>query len=98
MKKAERKNRIIARGEVSNHCHVIVGDHVEIRREANGIFIDVPESGATLKHLLEKEYVETGQEIWTKEHKDIPLEKGTYEYVQQIEYDPYNDIIKKVED
>lgn len=96
--KKQRINRVIARGETSNHCHVIVGDEVTIRREENGVFIDVPEAGAVLRHLLEKEFVETGKEVWTKEHKDIPLKKGTYKYVQQIEYDPYNEVIVKVTD
>lgn len=97
MTKKEKTNRIIARGEVSNHSHVIVGE-AEVTREENGrILITVGNSGAVLKHLLETEWMD-GREVWTKEHTDIPLEKGTYEFVQQQEYDPYQDIIRQVRD
>lgn len=97
MTKKELTNRIIARGEVSNHSHVIVGE-VEITRNSDGrILIEVGNEGAILKHLLETEWMQ-GKEVWTQEHKDIPLEKGTYEFVQQIEYDPYEDIIREVKD
>ena len=53
MNNQERKNRIIARGEGSNHAHVIVGN-AEITRNENGeIIITVGTEGAILKHLLE---------------------------------------------
>jgi len=98
MNKEQRKNRILARGEHSNHSHVIVGD-AEVIRNTNGeIKITVGNGGAVLKHILEKEYVETGKEIWTKEHKDIPLQKGIYETVQQMEYDPLAKLIRAVLD
>lgn len=95
--KQERKNRVIARGEISNHCHVITGD-CTIRNEKGEILIDVESDGdAILKHLLETDWM-GGKEVWTKEHADIPLKKGTYKYVQQVEYDPYNEIIVQVKD
>jgi len=98
MTKTERTNRVIARGEVSNHSHVIVGEQVTIDRTKDGrILITVGNEGAILKHLLETEWMR-GNEVWTKEHKDIPLEKGEYEFVQQMEFDPYEDIIKSVKD
>lgn len=91
-----RKNQIIARGEHSNHCHVLVGGEVE--RNAKGeIILKVGEEGATLRHLLETEWLK-GQEVWTKEHHDIPLEKGTYKYVPQIEFDPFEKHIRQVLD
>ena len=34
----------------------------------------------------------------TKEQKDIPLEKGEYKFVQQQEYNPYNQLIQAVQD
>jgi hypothetical protein len=38
-------------------------------------------------------------EVWTKEHKDIPLKEGeSYEYIQQVEYDPYSKLIQTVKD
>lgn len=97
MKKEERQKRIIARGEHSDHSHVITGN-VEIKTENGKTIIVVGEnSNACLKHLLESDWMQ-GKETWTKEHKDIPLEKGTYEFVQQVEYHPYEDVIRKVQD
>ena len=97
MKSREKKDRIIARGEHSNHCHVIVGN-AEIKRENGRVLITVDTDGdAVLKHLLETEWV-NGNEVWTKEHHDIPLKRGTYEYIQQEEYDPFEDIIREVYD
>lgn len=97
MKKDERKLRVIARGEHSNHCHVVTGD-VEVKQKDGKTIITVGEdSNAALKHLLETEWLE-GREVWTKEHKDIELEPGTYEFIQQSEYDPYEDKIRQVRD
>jgi len=97
MNKLERLNRVIARGEKSNNSHVIVGD-ATIERDAQGrILVNVGDEGAFLKHLLETEWME-GREAWTGEHTDIPLEKGQYEFIQQVEYDPYNEIIKVIKD
>lgn len=111
MKNSERKNRIIARGEHSNHSHVIVGD-AEVTRNAQGeILIEVGNEGAVLRHLLESDWLE-GRESWTKEHHDIPLHElpeqvrhgdvmleriapRTYKYIQQQVYDP---LTKRIED
>lgn len=97
MKKQERKNRVIARGEHSNHAHIIVGDAVIERDSSGRIIVEVGEEGALLRHLLESQWLE-GVETWTGEHHDIPLTKGKYEYVGQVEYDPYNDVIQSVKD
>lgn len=93
----QRKLRIIARGEFSNHCHVVIGD-VNVYQKNGKTYIKVGEdSNAVLKHLLETEWLK-GKEVWTKEHKDIPLEKGTYEFVQQVEYNPLDETIRAVRD
>ena len=95
--KEERKLRVIARGEHSNHSHVITGN-VQVEVKDGKTIITVGEdSNAVLKHILESDWME-GKETWTKEHKDIPLEKGVYEFVQQIEYHPYEDVIRAVQD
>lgn len=97
MKTEERLKRIIARGESGNHCHVITGD-VVIEEKNGKTFITVGEdSNAVLKHLLEKEWTQ-GKEVWTQEHEDIKLEPGRYEYVAQVEFDPYQDVIRQVRD
>ena len=110
MKKTERLTRIIARGEHSNHSHVITGEGVKVE---NGI-IEIPENvDAAIKHLLEASWL-AGEEKWTGEHTDIALDnKGDvrhgdvylkkvgerkYQYVQQEEYDPFEKLIRKVID
>lgn len=89
----ERLKRIIARGEFSGHCHVITGD-VIIEEKNNKLYVTVTEdSNASLKHLLEKNWME-GIEVWTKEHTDIELEPGLYEFVQQKTFDP---LLKRIQ-
>lgn len=93
----ERKNRIIARGEHSNHSHILTGDATVTRNDNGEIVVEVGNEGAVLKHLLESEWLH-GKEVWTKEHKDIAIEPGTYKYIPQIEYDPYEEKIREVQD
>ena len=94
--KKERVNRIIARGEITNHAHIVVGD-ATVTHQGEDVQIEV-HGKAAIKHLLETPWVEEGQEVWTKEHTDIELAPGKYKYVPQIEYDPYEDQIRKVRD
>lgn len=71
--KEQLLSRIIARGEFSDHCHVITGEDVEVRRNDRGeLLIDIGSSDAVLKHLIESRWME-GEEKWTEEHKDIDL-------------------------
>jgi hypothetical protein len=90
----ERKKRIIARGEFSNHCHVIVGD---VKFDDKGRILVSEDSNAVLKHLLETEWI-IGKEVWTGEHHDIKLIPGTYEYVQQQVFDPLSKRIESARD
>lgn len=96
MKKEERVNRIIARGEVTDHSHVVIGDANVIQQ--NGEIMVEVFGKAAIKHILESQWVNEGVEVWTKEHKDIELSLGKYKYVPQIEYDPYEDKIRQVRD
>ena len=92
-----RKSRIVARGEFSNHSHIITGE-CEITVVDGKTMVKAGENCA-IKHLLEKQFVEEGVEIWTKEHKDIELKKGdTYEAIQQVDYNPYLKLIQQVKD
>ena len=92
----ERKNRIIARGELSNHAHIITGE-CEIIEKNESVIIKAGKNCA-IKHLLESEFLK-GKEIWTGEHEDIELIEGeSYEYVQQIQYNPYKEGIERVID
>lgn len=98
MDKQDRAKRVIARGEHSNHSHVICGDDVLIVEDKGTVIVTVGNSGAVLRHLLESEYVNEGREVWTEEHHDIAIEPGTYTYVPQMEYNPYNDAVQAVQD
>ena len=97
MNKHEREKRILARGEVSGHCHVITGD-VLIKEEKGSIILEVGKEGAILKHLLETPWVEEGKEVWTEEHTDINIKEGIYDYVPQINFDPLTQRIKNALD
>lgn len=92
----ERKKRIIARGEHSNHCHVITGN-AAVSKEGDLVIVDAKDNSVVIKHILESEWLK-GSEVWTKEHHDIRLEKGKYEFVQQQEFDPFERIIRDVID
>lgn len=114
MNKKERTNRVIARGEGSNHSHVMVGD-VEVKRNNDGeILITIGSEGAVLRHILESSWM-GGAEVHTGEHGDISLTdlptqvrqgdvmlekvgERTYKYIAQVEYDPYDDVIRQVRD
>jgi hypothetical protein len=90
----ERKKRILALGESHNHAHVITGD---IKFDACGRIIVSEDSNATLKHLLEKDWLE-GKEVWSGEHKDIVLEPGIYEPVLQTVFDPLTGRIERAKE
>jgi len=121
MTKDERKNRVIAQGEFSNHSHVVTGDATVERNGKGEIIIKVGEEGAVLRHILESEWLE-GREQWTGEHHDINLKEVdaqieigqvgvrhgdvalekiapyTYKFIGQVEYDPYEEVIRRVND
>lgn len=94
MKKEERLKRIIARGEFSDHCHVITGD---VEFDAQGRVVVGENSEAVLKHLIESEWMK-GNEVWTEEHQDIKLSPGKYEYVPQLVFDPLTKRIENAKD
>ena len=96
MKKQDRVNRIIARGEISDHAHVVVGD-ANVKQSNGAIEVEVL-GKASIRHILESRWVDEGVEVWTQEHEDIALSPGKYKYVPQIEFDPYEDKIRKVRD
>jgi hypothetical protein len=109
----QRKNRIIARGEFSNHVHVIVGD-AEVETNGGNTYITIGDGGASIKHLLETAWLD-GKEEWTKEHSDIDLtelpnqirhgdimlkkiDERKYQYVQQMVFDPLSKRIEQARD
>lgn len=94
MNTQERKKRIIAKGEMSGHCHVITGD---VEFDSQGRIIVAEDSNAVLKHLLETDWME-GKETWTGEHTDIKLTPGIYSYVPQQVFDPLTKRIESARD
>jgi len=114
MKKQERINRIIAKGEFSNHSHVITENADVIRNNKGEIFVEV-KGECYIEHLLESVFVETGQKEWTKEHHKIRIDEkhelirqgdvllkkagdNLYVFVQQMAYDPLSKRIEKASD
>lgn len=96
MEKQDRKNRIIARGEITGHSHIIVGD-ADVKTSGDEIYVTV-HGKAAIRHLLETPWVEEGREVFTEEHADIDLELGEYKIVPQVEFDPYEEVIRRVQD
>lgn len=109
----ERKKRIIARGEFSDHAHVITGD-AEIETIGKETFITVGDNGAAIKHLIETAWLE-GKERWTTEHADIDMSTlpdqvrhgdimlkkvsgRRYKYIQQKVFDPLTQRIEDARD
>lgn len=96
MNQKERQNRVIARGEHSNHAHVVTGN-ATVERKDGFTYITAHDDTAKIRHILESTWL-AGQETWTKEHHDIDLKKGTYKYIQQVEFNPLNEAIQSVAD
>jgi hypothetical protein len=90
------ENNIVARGEVSGHSHIATGD-VDVYELDGEVILDV-RGEAAIKHLLEEAFTREKKEVWTGEHADIPLAPGTYKYVPQMEFDPYDEVIRRVQD
>jgi hypothetical protein len=97
MNNQERQLRVIARGEHSNHAHIIVGN-ATIEKKGNETIITVNDDLVKIRHLLESNWLADGNETWTQEHHDIAIEKGTYKFIQQVEYNPLNEAIQNVAD
>lgn len=91
----ERKNRILAYGEHSGHCHVVTGN---VTFDTKGCIVVGEDSNAILKHLIEKDWMDTEKETWTGEHTDIKLKPGVYEFVPQQVYDPLTQRIEAAKD
>lgn len=109
----ERVLRVIARGEKSNHAHVVVGDAI-VDTKGGNTYITVGGGGAALKHLLETLWI-NGEEKWSGEHTDIDLTEmpeqvrhgdillkkigdRKYQYIQQMVFDPLSKRIEAARD
>lgn len=95
MNKQERQKRILAEGETMNHIHCVTGD---IKFNASGHIIVSEDSNAVLRHILKMPWIESGETIWTGEHKDIQLTPGIYESVLQKAFDPLTGRIERLKE
>ncbi len=83
MKDNPRKH-VLAYGETTGHSHVLEGDFDILAEDAgkNELSFRV-NSAAVLTH---------------EEHDRIVLDEGIYLKVTQVEYDPFNDLIRQIRD
>ena len=96
------ENRIIARGEWSDHSHVITGD-ADIYEDENGkMYVSVGKKGAKLQHTLESQLpknLSSNNDLRVADHKIIELEPNTvFEVNIQNEYNPYSKLFEQVRD
>lgn len=96
------KNRVVARGEWSDHSHVITGD-AEIYEDKNGkMYVSVGKKGAKLQHTLESRLpknLTSNNDLQVADHKIIELEPNTVFKVSiQNEYNPYSKVFEQVRD
>lgn len=101
VKKLTGKNaNIIARGEHSNHSHILTAespDMIEVFEGEGGTLYVNAKGELCLEHLLESNYLQ-GQKVWTGEHTAHTFPPGTYMFLPQYEYHPYDDEIRRVQD
>ena len=75
-------NKVLAYGEATNHKHELVGAAQVYTSEKGQTFFEV-----------------TGEcEVTHEEHKGYALPEGKYEIVNEQEYEPFTEAIKKVQD
>jgi hypothetical protein len=75
-------DNVLARGEATGHAHRVQGAQVLLQ---NGIpaYIMVEGMGTSLTH---------------EEHGVVPLVPGAYKILSQREFDPYDEVIRDVQD
>ena len=83
-KAAKRKDgrAIVAYGEVTGHCHEVIGDGVEVYEEHGTLYVSAPKGG-TIQH---------------EEHKPIALLPGDYQIGIVKEYDHFAEEARSVRD
>lgn len=90
----EVKEDLLVRGEGADHGHFIRGGKVQVLEPENkdnvSYYLNVEEP-SELQHLN----ISSGTKA---EHLPIKIDKGQYEVVQQIQYDPYKQEIERVRD
>ena len=76
---------VLAEGESTGHKHRLVGQQVQVYENAEG-----------------QKYFTVGQsssaELVHEEHKKIEIDEGTYVVVQEREFNPFEEAIRRVTD
>lgn len=93
------KEKIIARGETSGHCHILTGD-VELFELNGQMFAVVGKDGAFHQHYKEanvkEETFKANKNISDCDHtKECKIPAGTYALGIDRQYDPHEGIWKK---
>lgn len=83
-KTAKRKDgrAVVAYGEVTGHCHEVIGEGVEVYEENGTLYVHAPQGG-TIQH---------------EEHKPISLPPGDYQIGIVKEYDHFAEESRNVRD
>lgn len=95
----QSKDKIIARGETSGHCHILTGD-VELYELNGQIFAVVGKDGAYHQHYKEanvkEETFKANKNISDCDHtKECRIRPGTYAIGIDRQYDPHESTWKK---
>lgn len=95
------KNKPIAYGEHSGHCHVLTGD-VEMFEVEGKLIAVVGSDGGRLQHIHESKLTDkawkSNVEIEIADHKSHLLPPGIFEFYIQNAYNPYSKLMEKVLD
>ena len=87
------KEKIIARGEISGHCHILTGDVELFKDEKGNLFACVGSDGAYHQHykesMVKEETFAELKNISNCDHtKECKLPKGNYSIGIDRQYDP----------
>ena len=95
------ENRIVAKGEFSDHSHVVTGD-ADIYEDNGKMYVCVGKRGAKLQHTLESQLPKNlleNNNLQVADHAIIELEpETTFEVSIQNEYNPYSKLFEQVRD
>jgi hypothetical protein len=76
-------DNVLARGEATGHAHRVQGAQVLLQNGTPAYIIVHAAEGASLSH---------------EEHGVVPLVPGAYKILSQREFDPYDEVIRDVQD
>ena len=90
-----------AKSEKSGHCHAMCGDY-DLYEYEDSFIVNVKENGAILNHTLlsnlNDTYWDSNKTTEIADHKPTILSKGIYRIGIQRQYNPFEEIWKKVID